>query len=275
MAQQQLINDRYQVMGHLGEGGMAMVYHGLDRVTENPVAIKMLKPSVIQDNPLILERFRREVEALSQLEHPHIVRVLDFISRGSQHIIVMEYMAGGALRHWLKKHKRLPLEQAVNIALDLSDALARAHRLKIIHRDVKPDNVLLTASGIPRLTDFGTAHMTDLKTITAAGSFIGTVQYMAPECLKGDAADARSDMWSFGIMVYEMLTGYRPFMGKNFSQIVMAIFNQPVPDLRKLRQDAPPELAKLVHTMLEKEPEQRPGSMRQAGAILEEVLDNL
>ncbi|MGB1286465.1 MAG: serine/threonine protein kinase [Aggregatilineales bacterium] len=273
--QTDLIANRYRVTGHLGEGGMALVYQGEDTRTQTPVAIKMLKPQMVVDNPLLLERFRREAEALYELDHPNIVRVLDFVSQGSQHIIIMEYVDGGSLRDLLKKQPRLSLQQATELLLDISDALIRAHRLKIIHRDIKPDNILLTPQGVPRLSDFGTAHMADMQTITAAGAFIGTINYTSPEALRGGNNQTSNDIWSCGIMLYEMLTSFRPFMGQNFKQILMAIINQPVPDLQKLRPDAPPDLVKLVHSMLEKDPAQRVGSMRQVGAYLELILENL
>lgn len=269
----QLINGRYRLVKKLGEGAMGIVYKGEDTHTGQIVAVKALKPQAIVENPTRLERFIREAEALYQLEHPHIVKVYDTIKFNEMYFIVMEYMQGGSLRELLQQEKRLPINFAVETGLDLSDALIRVHRLKIVHRDVKPDNVLLNEHGVARLTDFGAAHITDAATITTNGAFIGTLHYMAPEILKGKPVDHRVDIWSFGVMMYEMVTGYKPFMGKNIKDVLLAIITQPIPGVDKLRPDCPPRLVKLIHAMLIKDRDQRISSMRQVGAELELILE--
>ncbi len=275
MSDQQIIDGRYRVLERVGEGAMGIVYRGETVEDKTPVAIKALKPKAIVENPARLERFIREARALYQLKHPHIVKVLDTVKFNGVYFIIMEYMPGGSLRQLILAEKKLSIRFTVETALDLSDALVRIHRMRIIHRDVKPDNVLLDEHNVPRLTDFGAAHFTDASTLTKHGAFIGTMHYIAPEILIGQSFDARADIWSMGIMIYEMLTGFRPFMGERMKDIIVAILQQNIPDLHKLRQDCPAKLVELVNHMLEKSPEARVGSMREVGLRLEEILTEL
>lgn len=270
-----VIGERYELQDFLGEGGMGRVYRGLDLQTDALVAVKMLKPEVMVSSPEQVERFRREAEALYQLDHPNIVRVLNTLIHEGHYCIVMEYMPGGSLRDLVRREKRLSIRYTLELALDLCDALKRTHRLRIIHRDVKPDNVLLSADGVPHLTDFGQAHVSDAETLTRVGQIIGTINYMAPEILLKQAADPRTDIWGFGVMLYEMVSGYRPFMGENSAQVIAAILHQPIPDLQKLRPDCPPRLAKLVAAMLEKKRDSRIFSVREVGAQVEVILAEL
>jgi serine/threonine protein kinase len=270
-----IIGERYELNDFLGEGGMGRVFRGVDCHINIPVAVKILKPEVMLNSPEQVERFRREAEALYALDHPNIVRVLDTVIHEGQYCIVMEYMAGGSLRDLIKREKRLDINYTLELSLDLCDALTRTHRLRIIHRDVKPDNVLLSENGIPHLTDFGQAHVTDAETLTRVGQIIGTINYMAPEILLKEPADPRTDIWGFGVMLYEMISGYRPFMGENASQVIMAILHQPVPDLQKLRPDCPPKLSKLVRSMLHKKRNERVFSVREVGAQIEAILSGV
>jgi serine/threonine protein kinase len=270
-----IIGERYELQDFLGEGGMGRVYRAVDLQTDVPVAVKLLKPEVMVSSPEQVERFRREAEALYQLDHPNIVRVLDTLSHEGHYCIVMEFMAGGSLRAVIKREKQLSIKFVLELALDLCDALTRTHRLKIIHRDVKPDNVLLDSEGIPHLTDFGQAHISDAETLTRVGQIIGTINYMAPEILLKEPPDARTDIWGFGVMLYEMISGYRPFMGENATQVITAILHQPVPDLQKLRPDCPQKLAHLIHAMLHKKREARIFSVREVGAQIEVILTEI
>jgi serine/threonine protein kinase len=187
-------------------------FYGIDLDSGEPVAIKALRSQVIEQNPNLLERFRREGEALHELNHPNIVKMLAAFEDDGQHYLVMEYVGGGSLYELLKQQGRLPIERVLYIALDLSDALTRAHRLKIIHRDIKPANILLASDGTPRLTDFGAARLTKLEQLTREGGVVGTVSYLSPK-VYGETVDARADIWSFGILLFEMLTGQRPSTG--------------------------------------------------------------
>lgn len=270
-----LINNRFTIEETIGEGGMGFVYRGLDTATNEPVAIKKLKREAVIKNPEQLERFRREAMVLYHLNHPNMVHVYDAVTQDGDYYIVMQYVEGGSLRELLKREKKLPIYDVVNIGLDVSDALARAHRLKIIHRDVKPDNVLLSSTGTPYLTDFGQAHIADAPGLTRPGQIIGTLNYMAPEIFAGESADRRSDIWAFGVMLYEMLTGFRPFMGENSAQLMTAIIKQPAPDIRKLRPDCPERVADIVHRMLAKNRDERLFTVREAGLQLEYALYEL
>ncbi|MBN2305771.1 MAG: serine/threonine protein kinase [Anaerolineae bacterium] len=267
-----IIGGRYQVNRLLGKGGMGEVYYGVDLQDNTPVAIKALKPDVVERDPSILERFRREGQALKELDHPNIVKMLAMVQDGDQHYLVMEYVAGGSLYDLLKRTGRLPIEQVLPIALDLSDALTRAHRLEIIHRDIKPANVLLAEDGTPRLTDFGAAHIQKLDAITREGGIIGTVSYLSPEACRGEKLDPRADIWAFGVMLFEMLTGRRPFDRREKMATAIAIIKEPLPDLVALWPDAPPQIVDLIYRMLEKDRERRIGSMRQVGAELEAII---
>jgi serine/threonine protein kinase len=272
MSQQVIIGGRYEVGELLGEGGMGAVYRGVDTQTGTPVAVKILKPEVATHSPEQVERFRREAEAVYQLDHPNIVKVFGAFVYEGVYCIVMEYMGGGSLRAMLKRDKRLPIFYTLNLALDLCDALTRTHRLKIVHRDIKPDNVLLSDDSVPHLTDFGQAHIADAESLTRVGQVIGTPHYIAPEILLGHPIDPRADIWSFGVMLYEMVSGFQPFMADNNADLMMAILKQPVPDLKKLRPDCPPKLAQLVTLMLAKDREARIFSVREVGAHIEQIL---
>ncbi len=268
----QSTEQRYEVLDLLAEGGHAHVYLGRDRESGAPVVIKRLKPELLIKDSGYLARFIREGNALSRLEHPNIVRILATYEAEGQHRIVMEHMPGGSLRRLLDKEGALPLNKALDIALELADALARAHHLNVIHRDLKPDNVLLAADGTPRLTDFGLARLRrDDVRLTHTGVVVGSPAYMSPEALRGEELDARSDIWSFGVLLYEMLAGRKPFEGEQLTPILVSILQDEPPQLTTFRPDTPPTLADLLQRILQKEPQKRPASMRQVAAELEAI----
>ncbi|MDX1523058.1 MAG: protein kinase, partial [Anaerolineae bacterium] len=256
----------------LGQGGMGHVYRGLNTQTEEPVAIKVLKPQIVHSNPDLVDRFIREGEALRQLNHPNIVKMLAASEQDGQHYLVMEYVAGGSLHDLIKQEGPLPVERVLDIALDLADALTRAHRLNIIHRDLKPPNVLLAEDGTPRLTDFGLARQMEGPRTTETGMIMGTVDYLSPEGCEGQALDERADIWAFGVILVEMLTGKRPFVGETLPSTLTAIITQPVPDLTAYRSDIPAPLIDLIGRMLEKKLDQRIPSVRLVGAELEAII---
>ncbi|QPC82901.1 protein kinase [Phototrophicus methaneseepsis] len=273
------IGDRFELNTEpayiLGEGGMGTVYEGVDSLTGQKVAIKRLSTEVVRDRPETLERFAREAEALRRLNHPNIVDVIATINEDNEHYIVMEYVPGGSLRDILDEHGPLPLRRVLEIALDLADALTRAHRLKIIHRDLKPGNILLAQDGTPRLTDFGVAHLDDKPDVTRTGAVVGTVSYLPPEALNGHPLDERADIWGFGVVLYEMLIGQRPFEGETVTARVTAILTHPMPDMSRLRYDVPVSVQSLIGRMLAKEPTMRISSVRQIGTELESMLHQM
>lgn len=274
MSQQTLLAQRYLIESPIGDGGMGVVYRAMDTRLNRPVAIKQLKQDVIDQDGAILERFRREAQALRQLNHPNIVRVAGLFEENNDHYIVMEYVAAGSLADELEAKGPLSVERTLTISLELSDALARAHHLNIIHRDIKPANVLIADDGTPRLTDFGIARIGNRSRVTQAHSVLGTLAFLSPEALDGRELDARTDIWAFGVLIYKMLTGALPFDDTTSSGTIMAIFTKPAPPIHDLRQDVPAGLVSLLERMLEKDVNKRISSVRMVGAELHAILHN-
>lgn len=266
-----LVGDRYKLGQRIGVGGMGTVYLGHDSQDDSPVAIKQLKPEVVQNDPTQVERFIREGEALRQLNHPNIVKLLAAVQQDDAYFLVMEYIDGGSLLDVLAAQPRLSVQRTLYIALDLADALTRAHRLNILHRDIKPGNVLLDSDGVPRLSDFGMARLDDSE-VTQEGAIVGTLAYLSPEALRSEALDERHDIWAFGVMLYEMLAGQRPFNGTNAGTLVSDILTQPITPLDALRPDLPTALVDLVQRMLARERDARVPTVRRVGAELEGII---
>ena len=259
----------YKLGDKIGAGGMGTVFRAVDTRTDQTVAIKQLNPDIA--TPDLIERFRREGEALRQLNHPNIVKSLDTLYDKRSYYLVMEYVSGGDL-HDLIKTGDLPLERVLRIAIDLADSLTRAHKLDIIHRDLKPANVLITDESIVKLTDFGIAHINAEKRITTDSAIIGTLDYLAPEILNGEGISRRSDIWAFGVILYEMLSGQHPFRGDTYGALITNILTQNPPDLEALCPDAPVALIDLIYRMLDKDRGYRVRSVRQIGLELEDIL---
>jgi len=282
MSPTQWIADRFLISDPdqdlLGRGSMGEVYRATDTHTGETVAVKALDPRVVARDPGILERFAREGEALRQLDHPNIVRMVAAVEEEDAttgvvgHYLVMEYVAGGSLQDLLDTRGTLAAPRVLKIALDLADALTRAHRLGIIHRDLKPANVLLAEDGTPRLTDFGIARVPEGPRLTQTGVLVGTPDFLSPEACEGKSIDERGDIWAFGVLLFEMLTGETPFPADNLTAKLTAILSQPVPDLAQRCPEAPEALVDLVYRMLEKDREQRIPSVRLVGAELEAIL---
>jgi predicted ATPase len=267
------IGGRFEIAGRLGSGAMGDVFKGLDIETGEPVAIKLLKPELVKSHPDLVERFAREGDALRRLNHPNIVGMLATIQEDDKNFLVMEYVGGGSLRDRLRESPQMGVTDALQLMLDLSDALTRAHRLGIIHRDLKPDNVLIADDGTPRLTDFGIALFSDEDVaLTVAGSVLGTYAYLSPEAALGKALDERTDIWAFGVMLFEMLAGQRPFEHGMIGALINAILMEPVPNLADLRPDVGEDLLDLTLRMLDKNPAARIPSVRLVGAEIESIL---
>lgn len=263
----------YEILARAGQGAMGDVYRAVDTRTGAEVAVKALKPELVSAHPETLERFKREGEALRELDHPNVVKLLDVVQQDGTYYLVMEYIPCGDLASLIAAAPGgLPLDRALSIALDVADALTRAHRLDILHRDLKPANILLTGDGSPRLTDFGLAHLGGEETLTQQGTIIGTVAYLSPEACMGLPSDARADIWSFGVILYEMLADERPFAGDSVAAILNAILSAPPPDLQERRLDVPDSLNDLIYRMLEKSRDARISSVRLVGAELEAIL---
>lgn len=266
--------NRYEMQNLIGRGGIGEVYSALDRETNELVAIKILKPDVVNKDKNLVERFSREGEALGKLNHPNIVKVLHIVQNDDHQCIIMEMVKGGTLADLIKEESPLPIERILKIALELADALSRAHHLKIIHRDIKPANILLAEDGTPRLTDFGVARVGDSK-MTEDGVVVGTFAYLSPEACRGDVLDSRSDIWAFGVVLYEMLTGNMPFEDTQPAALIHNIMTKAVPPIEQIRPDTPVALIDLIYRMLEKGKDARIPRMRMVGAELEAIIDQL
>ncbi len=271
--QPKAIAGRYRLGPRIGQGGMGTVFRGTDLTSGRTVAIKQMRMDAVRGDALCAERFRREGEALERLNHPNIIRVLDVVREADTDYLVMEFIAGGSLEDLLESSREpLPIARVLSLALDLCDALTRTHRLEIIHRDLKPSNVLIAEDGTPKLTDFGAAYIAGMERITTASAVMGTTEYLSPEALHGEELDARADIWSFGVLLFELLTGKPPFTQKSLAGTLHSITFAPPPDLEALRPDCPPALVDLVYRMLAKDPSQRIPSARQVGAELDKAM---
>ncbi|MFP4322916.1 MAG: serine/threonine protein kinase [Anaerolineales bacterium] len=275
LPKQPFVGDRYQLQNLLGKGGMGDVYRAYDQQAQQSVAIKALKPEIVEDAPDLVERFTREGQALRQLHHPNIVGILDYVNQDNQHYLVMEYIPGGSLRDRLQQHGALPLGDVLEITLDLADALTRTHRMGIVHRDIKPDNVMLAEDGTPRLTDFGVASIAGRTRVTETGALVGTFAYLSPEACRGEHIDERTDIWSFGVMLYELLAGYNPFRKDMAAATITAILNDPLPPLPETRPEIPEQLSALIFQMAEKDISARINSVRLVGAQVEAIIRDL
>jgi hypothetical protein len=252
------IGDRYEITAELGRGASGTVYRAADRVLERDVALKELNVTVTDDDSRT--RFRREAQILARLNHPHIVQVFDLLEHGARVWIAMELVDGGDLASLLARRGRLGPEETVRMGERMAKALAFAHEKGVVHRDVKPLNVLLVDEQTPKITDFGLARLSEGTVHTVEGMVLGSPRYMSPEQAEGRRADERSDIYSFGIVVYHMLAGQPPFDGDVRSVLMQHIRRRPKP-LFEAAPDVPPALAQLVDRMLSKDPGERPASM--------------
>src|SRR6267154_1209529 len=259
----------YEILSAIGAGGMGEVYRARDARLDRIVAIKVL-PAHLADRAELRERFEREARTIASLNHPHICTLYDTGHQDGIDYLVMEYLEGQTLAQRLQKGA-LPLEQVLQYAIEISEALDKAHRKGVTHRDLKPGNIMLTKTGT-KLLDFGlaklkqevapaNAQLSELPTandpLTAQGTIIGTLQYMAPEQLEGKEADARTDIFAFGAVVYEMATGKRAFEGKSQASVISAIMSSDPSPMSSLQPMTPPALDRVVKTCLAKEPDKR------------------
>ncbi|MEW6582155.1 MAG: Stk1 family PASTA domain-containing Ser/Thr kinase [Actinomycetota bacterium] len=264
-----VIGDRYELGGVLGSGGMAEVFRAHDRVLDRAVAVKVLSERYAAD-PAFVERFRREASSAAGLNHPNIVSVYDRGETDGSYYIVMELLPGPDLKRVIREHGPLSPVEAIDYAREILAALAAAHRRDVIHRDIKPQNVMLAGDGHLKVTDFGIARAGDESAMTEAGSVIGTAQYLSPEQARGEEVTAASDCYAVGIVLYEMLTGRVPFDAEKPVAVAMKQINDPPVPPRTLRPDLPDSLNRIVMRALEKRPAQRFRTAEEfAGALLE------
>lgn len=265
------LNGRYRLEERIASGGMSTVYRALDETLERQVAVKLMNREVAGDSDQ-LERFRREARAVAQLSDPHIVGVIDAGEDDGRPYIVFEYVAGETLKHCIRRHGRLPIPEAVAYAIEIARGLAVAHAHQIVHRDVKPQNVLIDDEGTAKVTDFGIARTLEEKGLTADGRVIGTTDYVSPEQALGHAVTGQSDLYSLGVVLYEMLTGEVPFHGDNQVAVAMMHVREELPDVRTRRPEVSAALAAVVETATAKRPSERYADNAEMIADLEDVL---
>ena len=251
------IAGRYDLEELAGRGGMSSVYRAHDTLLERDVALKLLHDFHGADADSI-ERFRREARAVAQLSHPNIVTVIDRGEDDGRQFIVFEYVDGENLKELVQREGPLPVRRALELAIEVGEGLACAHRHGVVHRDVKPQNVLLNGDGTAKVTDFGIARSLDVeKGVTQTGTVLGTSNYIAPEQASGMPVDERTDVYSLGVVVYELLTGEVPFPGENFVAVAMRHVHEDPPSVLEQRPDVPLRVANLVDRALAKDPDDR------------------
>lgn len=270
----QTIGGRYKIETLLGQGGMSAVYKGTDPNLRRTVAIKLIHPHLAVD-PEFVRRFEEEAAAVAQLRHPNIIQVYDFNHDGDTYFMVLEFVAGQSLQEQLKSFhatgKRLPLDETIRIMATVCDAVHYAHERGMIHRDLKPANVMINASGQPILMDFGVAKILGGQHHTATGAIVGTPTYISPEQVRGERPDHRADIYSLGVMLYEMISGRVPFDAETALSIMLKHLNDPVPNLHALNTDAPDSMIAIVDKALAKQPENRFKSAHDMAAALRHV----
>ena len=274
----QIIAGRFRIEYEIGRGGMGTVYRAIHLGLERPVAVKIIKPEFAADRD-VADRFLREARTMARLRHPHAAMIFDAGNLpDGRHFIVMEYVEGVTLSDSLAREGRFSPERAVSIAVQICDVLADAHHLGIVHRDLKPSNIMLNERGACVL-DFGIAkvlatstEITATHASTGSGQIIGTPRYMSPEQCLGQRVGARSDLYSLGVVLYEMLAGRPPFIDPLPSAVLVKQATAPPPPLPQVRQDVPRSLAMVVHTLLAKRPEDRPRTAVDARSLLEKSL---
>ncbi len=266
------INDRYQIIKTLGEGGMANVYLAHDTILDRNVAVKVLRGDLANDEKFV-RRFQREALSASSLSHPNIVEMYDVGEDDGQYYIVMEYVDGMTLKQVLKKRGHLSVTEVVDIMLQVTDGMAHAHDAYIIHRDIKPQNIMILSNGMIKITDFGVATALNSTQLTQTNSVMGTVHYLPPEQANGKGSTIRSDIYSMGIMMYELLTGLVPYKGDNAVEIALKHLKEPLPSVRKFNSSIPQSIENVIIKATAKNPKNRYTDARAMHEDLKTALD--
>ena len=272
IAKGQKISDRYQIIKSIGEGGMANVYLAYDTILERNVAVKVLRGDLANDEKFV-RRFQREALQASSLSHPNIVEVYDVGEDNGEYYIVMEYVEGKHLKGLLKKRGKLTIPEVVDIMIQVTSGLTVAHDSYIIHRDIKPQNIMILDNGLVKLTDFGIALAMNSTQLTQTNSVMGSVHYLPPEGASGKGATLQSDIYSLGILMYELLTGKLPFRGETAVEIALKQLKEPMPSIRKEIPDIPQSIENIILRATAKNPKNRYADAREMHVDLLTCLD--
>lgn len=267
----QKINDRYEIIKTIGEGGMANVYLANDTILDRKVAIKVLRGDLSNDEKFI-RRFKREAISVSNLSHPNIVEVYDVGEEDGNYYIVMEYIEGKTLKQLLQKRGALTLNEVIDIMTQLTDGLAHAHEAYIIHRDIKPQNIMIEDNGLVKITDFGIAMALNSTQLTQTNSVMGSVHYLPPEQANGKGSTVKSDIYSLGILMYELLTGSVPFKGDTAVEIALKHMKEKIPSIRKQNPTIPQSVENIVLKATAKNPKNRYDNVRDMYKDLQTAL---
>ena len=268
----QIISERYEILRSIGEGGMANVYLANDIILERKVAIKILRGDLANDEKFV-RRFQREALSASSLSHPNIVEMYDVGEDNGTYFIVMEYVEGKTLKQLLKKRGALTLSEAIDIMLQLTDGIAHAHDSYIIHRDLKPQNIMIKEDGLIKITDFGIAMALNSTQLTQTNSVMGSVHYLPPEQASGKGSSVRSDIYSMGILFYELLTGTLPFKGDNAVEIALKHMRDPLPSVRSFSSTIPQSIENIIMKATAKNPKNSYASVKDMHNDLLTALD--
>src|ERR1700712_1703466 len=266
-----LLRNRYRLEERIGSGGMSTVYRGFDETLERWVAVKVLHHT-LEDDPVQLERFRREARTVARLSHPHVVTVIDAGEDDGHPFIVFEYVDGDTLKALIRRSGPLPVVEAVAYAIEIGRGLMAAHHERLVHRDVKPQNVLIDPDGRAKVTDFGISRSLDSDGLTATGRVLGTTDYVAPEQALGEEVTEQSDVYSLGICLFEMLTGGVPFTAESQVGVAMKHVRDPLPDVQALRPEMSAALAAGGERSTAKETRNRYADAHEMVADLEQAL---
>ena len=251
-----VLDNRYRIEKVIGIGGMAVVFKADDLLMRRPVAVKILKDEIARDEPSV-KRFINESKAVSMLSHPNIVNIYDVSMKNAEKYIVMEYIEGITLKNYMTKKGVLSLREIIGYTEQILRALSHAHAKGIVHRDIKPQNIMLLKNGIVKVTDFGIAKLPNAETVTMTDKAIGTVYYISPEQASGNAIDARSDIYSLGVMMYEMATGRLPFTADSPVSVALMQINEAATPPREINNHMPRGLEQIIERAIEKSPENR------------------
>ena len=266
-----IICNRYKILDHLGTGGMATVWLGYDTILDRQVAIKTFKIDANDEDAV--KRFNREAKAVTSLSHPNIVSIYDVENEGEFYYLILEYVEGMTLKDYMIKNPRIPIETIVHIAKQIASGLSHAHQNGIIHRDIKPQNILMNENLTCKITDFGIARAYGDTTLTQTNQMLGTVYYLSPEQARGNVATAQSDIYSLGILIFEMITGQIPFKGESAVAIALKHLQEELPDIDKYRENVPQSVKNIVLKATMKNPNERYISSKELFEDLSTVLN--